>query len=172
MRKQTFTPCGCIAEIHGTPLHYGCIENADWLVWPWHTKPKPKQSVKQIHDEHCPTLRAQRHQQFLIDNNVTQDEYDHYRLALTPEQLILFKQEKWDLLYPSDWTPDKAKEELPLIFVSWQGQRYTGKVIGRQLPYAHVYGCDLHWQQITPEREVAWYTIAHSLNTGQPIKLD
>lgn len=72
------------------------------------------------------------------------------------------------------WTPEQVKAELPNVLGKRGNQTYTLRVTGRMLPFACVYVCakvegNLVKPLMGPCFEVAWETLAHSLNTGRPI---
>lgn len=82
------------------------------------------------------------------------------------------------------WTPELVREKLPNVTVRYAGHTYAGFVRGRRERFAWVWGvagCTVPSftgstlpmpSQRTPEREVAWSTIARCLNQGRAIHLD
>lgn len=69
------------------------------------------------------------------------------------------------------WTVPMVKDKLPDVQVRYNGKIKTARVVGRKLPFAVVsldLGHPTHWLN----REVAWETIVHCLNTNTPILLD
>lgn len=72
------------------------------------------------------------------------------------------------------WTVAKVKEELPNVLVDLgKGNVQTGRLSGRQCPFAHVSVTNLGTlhlhSHLWMDFEVAWETVAHCLNTGKPI---
>ena len=69
------------------------------------------------------------------------------------------------------WTVERVKEELPTVTVEVGGLTLTGRVVGRNMPYAQV------WMQlpvgntkINHTAECAWETVAHALNSGGKLR--
>ena len=70
----------------------------------------------------------------------------------------------------TNWTPELVRAHLPDVTVKMNGKVYPAVIRGAKLDFAQVSILQSeHPWTLLPAFEVAWATLAHCLNTVQPI---